>query len=115
MTDPREQDDARLLDAVRRGLDATPVPDAVALRLAAARREAVATFGAHREIKSARSAWLPLSALAASVLAVVAAVALTDGRALPLVDDARVLAAAQDMDLLDDLEFLAWLDDDHAG
>ena len=116
MTDPRTGPDETFLDDVRRMLDAGALPESVSDRLAAARRAAIAEAVRRPPRVAMPSPWLPVGALATTVLAVAVSVTVTDTRMLPVVDDARALAAAQEVELLEDLEFLAWLDDDaHAG
>ena len=116
MTDPRTGMDEKFLDDVRHVLDAGALPEGVSDRLAAARREAIAESARPPARVALPSPWLPVGALATTVLAVAVSVTVSDTRTLPVVDDARALAAAQEVELLEDLEFLAWLDDDaHAG
>ena len=116
MNDPVSSDDAKFLADVRAVLDTSALPDGVPERLAAARRAAVAAVEPRRNASAPPAPWIPVAALATTVLAVAVAITATDTHVLPVVDDARALAAAQDLELLEDLEFLAWLDDDaYAG
>jgi hypothetical protein len=55
---------------------------------------------------------MPVAALATTVLAVGIAVLESDPGALPVVEDEVAFAAAQEVEILDDLEFLAWLEVD---
>lgn len=106
----QSQDEERFLEDVRRVLDEGQLPPGVAGRLATARRAAVAA--ADEGAVRLPSTWLPVGALASTVLAVAIAVVAADGRTLPALGDDRALAAAQEVELLEDLEFLAWLGDD---
>ena len=79
------------------------VPVDIADRLAAARRAAVAEADSASRIN-----WFPLGgALAAALLIVALFVPRADDR-LPLLNE-QELAAAQDVELLEELEFVAWL------
>ena len=116
MIDPELDPSAAFLEKAKQVLDdAALAPDIVA-RLGAARRRAVAIADAQSVTPRVPPRWVPAGALATTVLAVGVAMVAMDTRELPAVDDARALVAAQDVELLDDLEFLAWLpDDDHAS
>jgi hypothetical protein len=106
--DERESTDfvARVLDV----LDAEPLPDQVIERLATARRRALAEAAAGQAARlPAPGRWLPVGALAATLLA---AVLLGRGAppapAPPLEDDVQ-LAAVENLELLENLDFAAWM------
>ena len=97
------------------------LPEAVRNRLAASRREAVAQM----EAEAASGGWsfadlLAPRGLAATAVASVAAVALwlslssPEEMALPLISSPDV-AAIEDLELLEELEFLAWLEEESQG
>jgi len=107
---------AEFVAQAKRVLDEAALSPEILARLSAARRLAVAKADARVATPRVPPRWIPAGALATTVLAVGIATVAMDARQLPAFDDARALAAAQDVELLDDLEFLAWLpDDDHAG
>jgi hypothetical protein len=95
---------------VRDALDAHALAPELADRLAAARRRAVAM--ADVPILRAPSSWVPVGALATTLLTVALGVAIDNNVAPPL-DDEQQIATVEDMDLLLDLEFVAWLDTDN--
>ena len=123
MTEPNDFEalEARLRERMRQEADS--VPDDVAIRLAAARRRAVAEF---EELPPA-ARWLRFwfaSGRGLGALGATAAVALAVGlllrgddqvgtlpSGLVLADEAEI-AAAQEVELLSELEFLAWLEAD---
>jgi hypothetical protein len=116
VTDRELESSAQFLAQAKRVLDETSLDAGVASRLAAARRLAVATFDARSSTPRVPPRWVPAGALATTVFAIGLATVAMDTRTLPAVDDARAFAVAQDVELLDDLEFLAWLpDEDHAS
>lgn len=102
--------DLQFADKVALQLD-QPVPPEVAARLRAARQEAVYLA----DTKSTRRTW-PLLVPAAGVAAAVFAVVITMDRQalapLPALGDELELAAVTEMELLEELEMLAWLDDE---
>jgi hypothetical protein len=106
--DHRLSDEA-LTDQIRTAIDATPLSPEVVARLAAGRRRAVAAV-AKRPLYVPRP-WLPVGALAATLLAVVLLRPAMDMDATPLLEDDVQLAAAADLDLLENLEFAAWMDE----
>ena len=101
--------DEVFIERIRSRIDAEPFPSDVAARLAAGRRKAVAAV-ADKGLY-VPPAWLPVGALAATLLAVVLLrpAMETDGVTALLEDDVQ-LAAAEDLDLLENLEFAAWMD-----
>jgi hypothetical protein len=104
------------VESVTRTLDETTVNANVRARLDAARRAAVAELEAG--VLQVPSRWMPLAAAAVTVLAVGLAVILSDDATLPAFDDDGAFVVAQDRELLEEMEFLAWLDDmdlDHAS
>lgn len=107
--DHRPSDEV-LIDRIRSVVDAEPLPPDVVTRLAAGRRKAVATV-ANRPLYVPRP-WLPVGALAATLVAVVLLRPAIDMETMtpPLEDDVQ-LAAAADLDLLENLEFAAWMDE----
>ncbi len=116
MSEERLIGDDEFVSRVRDALDAQSLAPELADRLAAARRRAVASLDT--PIPRAPGAWVPVGALASTLL-VVGLFSVTIGRnvdhkSAPLFDDDVQLAVAQDLDLLDDLEFVAWLDSDGA-
>ena len=77
-------------------------------RLQAARRAAVAAVPAGPERGLLGRWWVPTGAMAAAAL--VLGVLLVPGpERLPPVLDAAEMSAAQEMELLDELEFVAWM------
>ena len=116
MTDRELEASEEFVAQAKRVLDEVALQPEILARLSAARRLAVAAADARAMTPRVPPRWIPAGALATTVLAVGVAMIAMDARRLPPFDDARALAAAQDVELLDDLEFLAWLpDDDHAG
>jgi negative regulator of sigma E activity len=107
-------DDSRSADEfaarVCRILDAEPFPAGVAERLATARRQAIAEAVAGRPAvqRAPPRRWVPVGALAATLLAVVMLRQGAEVPALPLDDDVQ-LAAVADLELLENLEFAAWM------
>jgi hypothetical protein len=97
---------------VRRVLDAQTLPVGVAERLAAARRRALAAAaGGSSAVRHAPPRrWVPVGALAATLLAVVMLRQGASVPALPLEDDVQ-LAAVENLELLENLEFAAWMVD----
>ncbi|HET6471519.1 MAG TPA: hypothetical protein VFG38_06730 [Pseudomonadales bacterium] len=109
MNDDRHGADDAFVAQVRDVLDRVAPPDEVRTRLAAARRRAVASLD--RVVPRAPARWVPVGALATTMLAVFLSVAVQ--RPAPPAIDVQQLAAVEDMDLLMDLEFVAWLDADN--
>ncbi len=113
MSDERLIGDEEFVSRVRDALNARALAPELVDRLAAARRRAVASVDA--PIPRAPSAWVPVGALASTLLVVgmfsVAIDRNVDRKDAPPLDDVQ-FAVAQDLDLLDDLEFVAWLDSD---
>jgi hypothetical protein len=109
MSDGRRVSDDAFVAQVRDVLDRTRVADDVRTRLAAARRRAVASLDA--PVPRAPAQWVPVGALATTLLAVFLSVAVQ--RPTPPLVDEQQLATVEDMDLLMDLEFAAWLDADN--
>ena len=108
MSDGRRVSDDVFVARVRDALDRSGVADDVRARLTAARRRAVASLDAPPK---APARWLPVGALATTLLAVFLGVAVQ--RPSPPLVDEQQLATVEDMDLLMDLEFVAWLDTDN--
>ena len=108
MNDDRRGADDAFVAQVRDVLDRAAPPDDVRTRLAAARRRAVASLDA--AVPRAPARWVPVGALATTLLAVFLSVAVQ--RPPPAID-MQQLATVEDMDLLMDLEFVAWLDTDN--
>ena len=77
-------------------------------RLQAARRAAVAAVPAAPERGLAGRWWVPTGAMAAVAL-VLGLLLLPEPEGLPPVLDAAEMSAAQEMELLDELEFVAWM------
>ena len=109
MNDDRPGSDEVFVAHARDVLDRAAVPDDVRTRLAAARRRAVASLDA--PVPRAPARWVPVGALATTLLAVFLGVAV-QRPAAPTID-VQQLATIEDMDLLMDLEFVAWLDADN--
>jgi hypothetical protein len=107
--DDRRGDD-EFVGQVRAVLDAQPLALELTDRLTAARRRAVASVDL--PIGRVPAAWIPVGALATTLLTVGLTVAI-DNRAIPPLDDDVQIATVEDMDLLMDLEFVAWLDTDN--
>ncbi len=108
------RDDIAFTERVRSALDAAGVPDDVVDRLGAARRQAVAIADARARIVPLPSRWLPMGAMAATVLAAVLLRGPPNIPAVPFDDDLQ-LAAVDDLDLLENLEFAAWMVESDAG
>ncbi len=115
MTEPHDpRSEESFVDDVRRTLDDQHLSAAVRTRLDAARRAAVASADV---AASAPPRWVPIGALAATVLVFAMATRMSDTLSLPDIEDDQ-LFAAQERELLEELEFLAWLDEqdiDHAS
>jgi hypothetical protein len=109
MSERRISDDVFVARA-RDTLDRSGVSDDVRGQLAAARRRAVASLDTSVPRVPAR--WVPVGALATTLLTVGIGVALQRPLPLPVYDEQQ-LATVEDMDLLMDLEFVAWLDTDN--
>lgn len=110
MTVERRHGDDEFVGRVREALDAQRLAPELVDRLAAARRRAVAIADA--PTPRAPSNWVPLGALAATLLTVAVGVVLDNGGNPPL-EEVQQLATVEDLDLLMDLEFVAWLDTDN--
>jgi len=100
---------AAFVTAARRMLDAGDgaLDPLVVARLGAIRRAAVATM----EPSSAKvfARWVPASAAACTLLAAGLFAWSVKIPALPVFDDELAQLAAEDMELLDDIEFVAWM------
>jgi hypothetical protein len=110
---PSTRDDDFLAD-IRRVLDSGAIDADVETRLLRSRQRAVAAaVRAPRPLPT----WLPAGALALTLCVLGFAWFQAESEpTLPYIDDDRALAAAQELELLEDLEFLAWLGEDvHAG
>lgn len=107
--DDRRSDD-EFVGQVRTALNAQALAPDLTERLATARRRAVASVDS--PIPRAPAAWVPVGALATTLLAVGLVVAIDSNTAPSLEDDTQI-ATIEDMDLLMDLEFVAWLDTDN--
>ena len=107
--DDRRSDD-EFVGQVRSVLNAPSLAPDLAERLATARRRAVASVDT--PIPRAPAAWVPAGAMATTLLTVGLVVAI-DNNTAPSFDDAVQIATVEDMDLLIDLEFVAWLDTDN--
>jgi hypothetical protein len=110
MSGDDRRSDAEFVDQMRVVLDAQTLRPDLVERLGAARRRAVASVEA--PIIRAPPSWVPVSALATTLLTVGLTVAIDNGATPPFDDDVQI-AAVEDMDLLMDLEFVAWLDTDN--
>lgn len=117
MTQSNEpKSDAAVAAEIARHLNEERLSDDVLARLDRARRAAVA--GVQAAAITAPGPWIPLGALTATLLVLGIVASTGDVVTMPAVDDELMFAAAQDRELLEDLEFLAWLDEqdvDHAG
>jgi hypothetical protein len=109
MSGEQRRSDDEFVGQVRHALDAQSLAPELAERLTAVRRRAVASIDV--PILRAPSSWVPVGALATTLLAVGIGVAIDNNDAPPL-DDEQQIATVEDMDLLMDLEFVAWLDTD---
>jgi len=109
MTADHRLADEVFIETIRSKIDAEVLPPDVVAHLATGRRKAVAAVP-DRPLR-VPTAWLPVGALAATLLAVVLLRPAmdTDG-VTPLLEDGVQLAAAEDLDLLENLEFAAWMD-----
>jgi len=110
MSGERRRSDEDFVAQVRDVLNEQSLAPEIGGRLAAARHRAVASVDV--PILRAPSSWIPVGALATTLLTVGLSVAIDNNVAPPL-DDERQLATVEDMDLLMDLEFVAWLDTDN--
>jgi len=112
---PDPELELRMQRAIRSAQD--EIAPEVAERLAAMRRNAVAEFET-RGRRRLQRIWIPLSAAAAAAasIAIVAGLLLfrSNGAvpAMPAEPDAPEFTAAQELEVLADLEFLAWLDEE---
>lgn len=112
--DPKSDSD--MTASIARHLSDERLSDDVQARLDGIRRAAVASLDTRTV--TAPGPWLPFGALTATLLLVGIVASTGDVVTLPALDDELTFAAAQDRELLEDLEFLAWLDEqdvDHAG
>lgn len=105
----RQRSDDEFLAQVRGVLNEQTLAPELAGRLAAARHRAIAAIDP--PVPRAPSQWVPAGALATTLLTVAIGFALNNNIAPPL-DDEQQFATVEDMDLLMDLEFVAWLDTD---
>ena len=111
MIDDRHPNDDDFVGQVREALDRRGLAPEIAQRLATARHRAIAAMDV--TIPQVPERWLPTSALAMTLLVVgLLSVAIDRGIAPPL-EDLPQLTAVEDMDLLMNLEFVAWLDSDN--
>lgn len=115
--DTKPISEQELIDRARSSLSDHALPEDVQRRLRMARAEAVAqmgddvpfltrAFGGHRWV-------LPAGAAAILVLAV-SLTGTDETYVMPMLDE-QELAAASEMELLDDIEFLAWMLEEHAS
>jgi hypothetical protein len=111
--DDRMTDEAfveRVRERLHRTVDVQSLPPDVIARLAASRRAAVAAVP-ERPVYVPPT-WLPVGAMAATLVAAVLLRPAMDGDGVtPLLDDDIQLAAAENLDLLENLEFAAWMDE----
>ena len=96
---------ARVRDVLDAG-DAT-LDDRVQAQLATARRVAVQELDTRRPSDVGR--WIPASAAACMLIAVGMFTWSVRLPTLPVYDDVEAADAARDLDLLDDIEFVAWM------
>ena len=112
--DDRQPSDDAFAKAVRRVLDGVPLDAETATRLAAIRRRAVEQT--QTDVTYVPPRWVPVSAMAFTLLVVGTALRLGDDHTLPVLEDDALFAAAQERELLEELELLAYFDElDHAG
>jgi hypothetical protein len=107
MNHDERRSDAELVEQIRTALNAQAVTPDVDQRLRAARHNAV-TAATPRTIRMP-TVWLPVGALAATLFAVVLLRPSLDLDATPPLDDEVQLAAAENLELLENLEFAAWM------
>lgn len=110
MTGDDTRSDGEFVDQARAVLDGQTLAPELTERLAAARRRAVTSVDV--PILRAPPSWVPVGALATTLLTVGLTVAIDNGGAPPIDDDVQI-ATVEEMDLLMDLEFVAWLDTDN--
>ncbi|MCZ6888000.1 MAG: hypothetical protein O7H39_05840 [Gammaproteobacteria bacterium] len=104
-----DRDEKFIQDAGRVLLDAEhDIDPRVLERLQAMRREAVQH--ADRSAPQPLGVWVPTSAVVATILTVGIALSSIESPTAPMFHDEHEQLAVQDMELLEDLEFLAWLD-----
>lgn len=114
----RDQDQIDVAAEARKQLEAISqeLPGDVTQRLQQARRQAMASVD---EPRPWRINWVAGGALASILLAVTVLTTTFNATApFPLVSDPDEFAAAQDLELLEELEFIAWMievDDDQSG
>ena len=104
----RRTDEDALLARAREALQGDDLPGHIQSRLRQARADAVASTAASAGTRAGNSLWLvPAGALGAVALA---AVLLRNAPANhpPLLDE-QEMAAAMEMDVLEEMEFLAWM------
>lgn len=109
MSGERGRSEEEFLAQVRSVLNEQTLAPELASRLATARHRAVASLDS--PILRAPPSWIPVGALATTLLTVAIGFSL-DSTIAPPLDDEQQLATVEDMDLLMDLEFVAWLDTD---
>ena len=109
MSDIDRRPDDSLPAKARRALDDQPLSPRVQRRLAQARQRAVRELGAGRPRWVPDARWaLPAGAAAAALVAFALVRDPGTDLAMPALDDDE-MAAVMDLELLDDIEFLAWM------
>lgn len=106
----------RLQKALRAETEAPLAPE-VAGRLAGIRRQAALTAGnADRMLRLPRRRWLLWGGMTTAAAGLLLAVAVSRQAPAPLpVFEEQAFAAAEDLELLEELEFLAWLEMEEEG
>ncbi len=112
--DDRQASDDGFAQEVKRVLDGVPLDAETAARLAAVRRHAVER--ARTYVSYVPPRWVPVSAMAVTLVVLGTALRVGDDHTLPVLEDDALFAAAQERELLEELELLAYFDElDHAG
>jgi len=113
--EPDTPSDDAFVARVRGALDAgdAALDGRVRAQLAAARRAAVNELDMRRPSDIGR--WIPASAAACMLIAVGMFTWSVRLPTLPVYDDAEAAEVAQDLDLLDDIEFVAWMVEQDGG
>lgn len=100
-----------IVDRARESMRDHQLPDDIQRRLRIARSEAVTKIGSGSSLIDTlfgNGRWLLPAGAAATLMLAVALISSNDPELMPLLEE-QELAAATEMELLEDIEFLAWM------